>query len=299
MGIRAANTLGSPGDRRREKATPLGPHGVPRPGDIVINYSEKKIRAISEVLAPQRSATNPHLGVTDVEWQREGREINLSMQLLDMPLELGDIPEELRKSWKTPGSPFNLHGGINQGYLFELPDAAGTWIMQELALIADTSDELTNEFPHDGEDPLELVIVVGADGEITAKRRPEHARLKGYLFGNKKLNACALCGNMLPNSLLVTSHIKKRSECDLKKRADLRIAMAACALGCDAVYERGYIQVAQTGIIGIGPRAAETGHLRTYVNALVGRTVSSHTPHTSKYFEWHAQWHAHQQGAAL
>ncbi|GAA1495164.1 hypothetical protein [Paeniglutamicibacter kerguelensis] len=262
------------------------------PGDVVINYSEKKIRAVSEVLAPQRSATNPHLGLTDLEWQRDGREINLSMHLLDVPLELCDIPEELRRSWKSPGSPFNIHGGINQGYLFELSDDAGLWIMKELGLTAEPTDDLADAAPGTSDDQLELVIVVGPDGEFTTTRRPEHARLKGYLFGNTKLNACALCGNVLPNSLLVASHIKKRSECDLGERGDLRVVMAACALGCDAVYERGYIAVDQAGIIGIGPRSAETDHLRTYVNALVGKRVSSHTPHTAKYFAWHAQWHA-------
>lgn len=43
-------------------------------------------------------------------------------------------------------------------------------------------------------------------------------------------------------------------------------------------YERGYITVDMHGLVQQGPRAPETHHLQSYINDLVGRQVTAHTP---------------------
>lgn len=261
-------------------------------GDLVVNYSGGQIRAISTALTRARPAMNSYDGSTGSEWENEGREIKLKMQELDVTLPLSDIPEDLRMSWKEAGSPFNKKGGINQGYLFNLPEEAGLWLMNELNLVASTADDLLDTVPDVNDDDVDTVIVVGPDGDITVKFRAEHAQLKKYLFASKKESNCALCGKVLPTELLVTSHIKKRAECNDGERMDKRIVMAACALGCDAVYERGYIKVSQQGIIEQGHKSAPTDDLSSFVDTLVGKKVSAFAPHTAKYFAWHSKWHA-------
>ncbi|MET3945797.1 hypothetical protein ABIB49_000472 [Arthrobacter sp. UYCu512] len=263
-----------------------------QPGDVIVNYADMQIRAISTALTDARPAANPHVGLTELEWEKDGREIKLRMQELEVPMHLSDVPEALRKSWKSYGSPFNIKGGVNQGYLFELPEEAGLWIMNELSLVAEAGDDLSDVIPDAGESETDAVIVVGPDGEVVVKFRAEHGQLKKHLFGGKKESECALCGKLLPRGLLVTSHIKKRAECNPGERMDKRVVMAACALGCDAVYERGYIKVSPAGVIEIGPRISATEHLSAFVNDLVGKKVSAFTPHTAKYFAWHAKWHA-------
>lgn len=276
--------------------------GQVQPGDVIVNYADMQIRAISTALTAARPAANPHLGLTELEWQKDGREVKLRLQELEVPMHLKDIPEPLRKRWKSYGSPFNVRGGVNQGYLFELTDEAGFWIMNELSLVAEAGDDLSDMVPDAGENEADAVIVVGPDGEVVVKYRAEHRQLKKHLFGGKKESHCALCGKLLPRGLLVTAHIKKRAECSMGERMDRRVVMAACSLGCDAVYERGYIKVGPTGVIEIGPRVAATEHLAQFVTNLVGRNVSVFTPHTAKYFAWHAKWHtakAHPEDASL
>lgn len=261
------------------------------PGDVIVNYADMQIRAISTALTGTRPAANPHVGLTELEWEKDGREVKLRMQELEVPMHLSDIPVALRKGWKSYGSPFNINGGVNQGYLFELPDEAGLWIMNELSLVAEAGDDLSDIVPDAGENEADAVIVVGPDGEVVVKFRAEHGQLKKHLFDGKNESECALCGKMLPKGLLVTSHIKKRAECNAGERMDKRVVMAACALGCDAVYERGYIKVSPAGVIEIGPRVATTEHLSAFVTDLVGKRVSAFTPQTAKYFAWHAKWH--------
>lgn len=265
------------------------------PGDIVFNYADSHIRALSEVLSPARRASKPYKNLASDAWGEAGREVSLRMHPLESPLNLQEIPLELRKAWKQKGSPFNKHGGINQAYLLELPTDAGCWIMDHLGLAGTTSDASIGSAPdNDSDENDELFIVVGPDGQVTAAHRPEHARLKRFLFGHNSVSCCALCGKELPISLLVASHIKKRSHSDSHERGDLHIVMAACALGCDAVYERGYITVDTHGLVQQGPRIPETNHLQSYINDLLERQVTAHTPRTAKYFEWHRDWHHHQ-----
>ena len=47
---------------------------------------------------------------------------------------------------------------------------------------------------------------------------------------------------------LVAAHIKKRSVCTDAEKRDLKyVAMSACKFGCDELFERGYIAVADDG----------------------------------------------------
>lgn len=262
-----------------------------QPGDVIVNYAHMQIRAISTALTNAHPAVNPHVGNTEWDWEKDGREVKLRVQELEVPLGLEEIPQTLRQGWKALGSPFNVNGGINQGYLFELPEDAGLWIMNELSLVAEDDEDLLDAAPDDGENNTDAVLDVGPDGEITVKFRAEHGQLKRYLFGNQTEVHCALCSKLLPRELLITSHIKKRAECNHSERMDTKVVMAACALGCDAVYERGYIVVSPTGVIESGPRATTTEHLSAFVTDLIGKKVQAFTPHTAKYFAWHAKWH--------
>jgi hypothetical protein len=52
------------------------------------------------------------------------------------------------------------------------------------------------------------------DREISTIARLEARYLRQQLLGNVKAFPCAICGRTLPVALLVTAHIKTRSECN-------------------------------------------------------------------------------------
>lgn len=59
--------------------------------------------------------------------------------------------------------------------------------------------------------------------------------------------------------------------------------MLACALGCDALYEWGYVVVDSTGTIIRGPAAA-TDDLEVAIAPLLGRQCSAHNEATEPWF---------------
>lgn len=76
----------------------------------------------------------------------------------------------------------------------------------------------------------------------TVLGRGEQSILRRRLLGNAEVAECALCGRTLPTRFLITAHIKKRTLCTDSERRDLaHVAMAACTLGCDSLFEAGYV----------------------------------------------------------
>jgi hypothetical protein len=124
---------------------------------------------------------------------------------------------------------------------------------------------------------------------IAAIRR-EQTYLRQHLFRGKVKERCSVCGEELPVDLLVASHIKKRSECSLKERLDFRhIVTPMCLLGCDALYERGYVVVNEKGIIAKGRVEVLSSDLKRHLEAIEGRKCDHWTNSSTPYFEWHRQ----------
>ncbi|MEV6161513.1 hypothetical protein AB0L71_06245 [Streptomyces sp. NPDC052052] len=134
--------------------------------------------------------------------------------------------------------------------------------------------------------------VAAYDGELERKatraQRGEQAALKRRLLPGLT-GECALCGRELPGTFLIGAHIKKRAMCTDDEKRDLtNIAMLACTLGCDALYEHGYVTVAEGGGIQVSPLAAVIPEIDTHIQErLTGRTVTWWTPQRERYYQWH------------
>jgi len=125
------------------------------------------------------------------------------------------------------------------------------------------------------------------DGLTSAFSRIEQGYLRESLFGSAARFSCALCGALLPRELLVAAHIKKRSVRSPSERRDAaNIVMAACNVGCDVLFERGFISVDTTGRV---VSAGKTGGsvLADRLDALNGRACSAFTAESGGYFLWH------------
>ncbi|MEU3533620.1 hypothetical protein AB0E70_18775 [Streptomyces murinus] len=138
----------------------------------------------------------------------------------------------------------------------------------------------------------EEAAVASFDGELerTAQRaqRGEQAALKRHLLKGAT-GECALCGRDLPSTFLIAAHIKKRAMCTDDEKRDLaNIAMLACTLGCDAVYEHGYVTVAAKGAIQVSSLAKEVPEVATYIREkLASRIVTCWSPSREPYYQWH------------
>lgn len=131
------------------------------------------------------------------------------------------------------------------------------------------------------------------DTPTVSASRIEQAFLRSRLFGSSPRGTCCICGEEYPTDLLVAAHFKKRSHCLLEAQLDFdHIAGAMCLIGCDALYERGYICVDGTGQVQIGPVSLPANGLSTVLQRLVAKPCGRWNADTEKYFGWHRSFHS-------
>lgn len=129
------------------------------------------------------------------------------------------------------------------------------------------------------------------DGELDQRARTlvrkEQQRLRAAKFGNAQRLQCALCQRMLPARIVHTAHIKRRRDCNIHERRDLANVMAACVLGCDALFEYGYLYVQDDDTIAASAAAQADPQLRQVTAELVGRSCTAFDDNSRPYFAWH------------
>jgi len=121
----------------------------------------------------------------------------------------------------------------------------------------------------------------------SAKGRIEQAFLRNALLAGDHQGRCSICGDLLPRALLVAAHIKPRAVCSHSERLDQKVAFLLCLLGCDALYERGFISVGDRGEVLTCRLGSVPNALRVHLKRLRGGRCSAWNPLAQKYFEWH------------
>lgn len=122
--------------------------------------------------------------------------------------------------------------------------------------------------------------------QANARVRLEQSMLRGLLLQEADSPMCGICGRVLPPELLVAAHIKRRADCTRGEKGDPAIAMLMCSLGCDALFENGYVSVVDGRVVSHA-RAEDTEDLRSVLAELDGRASEYWTPERQKYFRWH------------
>jgi hypothetical protein len=125
------------------------------------------------------------------------------------------------------------------------------------------------------------------DAVSTALVRKEQGYLRDKLLGSAPTGQCGICGKDLPAKFLVAAHIKKRAKCTDQEKADIpSIAMPMCLMGCDALYEAGYLT-----IDGGHVQVTQVTHpaLTETLQSLAGNSCLYWSSKREKYFRWHKQ----------
>jgi hypothetical protein len=150
---------------------------------------------------------------------------------------------------------------------------------------------------------LEAMGSTDAAGAVRAVRREQSLLRDALGIGQRAgddLVRCGLCGRHLPRGLVVAAHVKPRSECTEEERRDVpNVVMAACLLGCDALYEAGYLTVDSRGRVVTARRGLRTSPLIEALRGLEGRAAPAWTPGRECYFEWHRTHRFREQAARL
>ncbi|MBB2900488.1 hypothetical protein FHR75_001276 [Kineococcus radiotolerans] len=195
--------------------------------------------------------------------------------------------DELR-NFDLPYAEFNKMVGykstnIVQGFaVLDEPKSAA--LFDQLSLDSDTYPAV----PSSG-DLQKRLTALGDETErqVAAAQRLEQGLLRHWLLPDAS-GVCALCGRDFPAQLLIAAHIKKRAACTNQERMNMpAIAMLACKLGCDSLFEAGHISVDANGSVIVSSLAHEPGAAGEYLKSFAGKSSPAWNADRATYFEWH------------
>lgn len=141
----------------------------------------------------------------------------------------------------------------------------------------------------DDEDPADRILDLPAslDLRVQTLARFEQKKLRREMLKGRTEVACDLCQTTLPKRLVHTAHIKRRSVSSHLECSDLNNLMFACVLGCDSLFEHGYVYVDTDGAI--KPTAeGESTWLSQAVQRL-GGSCSAFSEKNAPYYAWHRE----------
>ncbi|MGO2541323.1 MAG: hypothetical protein ACTH8J_09260 [Specibacter sp.] len=248
-----------------------------RKGDVVFNYFGPYVRAVSVVSETWEDSPRPEGYEQQVDEPGQGWLVRT--QPLAQNLQLHRERAADITAVGEPG-PFNAAGKPQQRYLSALTAEEGQELLAEAGVTAPQSSATSlrglpgSTWGADEPDEKTLTTI-----------RLEQAHLRKNLLRGRMTAPCAICGEHYPARLLIAGHIKPRTRSNDEERMDFEHnAMLTCALGCDALYEWGYVVVDAKGRIKAG-QPAETPRIEAAVEALVGRNCTAFDEHTAAAFE--------------
>jgi hypothetical protein len=188
---------------------------------------------------------------------------------------------------------FNAAAGYKETFIVQgfnvLSPEHSERILEELGLDSGIGATL----PSDADIEAAKAALQAMDGELdadtSARRRKEQTHLRTILLGKKQTECCSICGRTLPVDLLVIGHIRKRHSCPQDIKKDLANVMPVCLLGCDVLFENGYIYVDTDGNIQAAAHVSKVPELQLAAKMVVGLKCRAWRTDSEPYFAWHRQ----------
>ncbi len=142
-------------------------------------------------------------------------------------------------------------------------------------------------------DMLTEGVVAAGDVYRLAKFRQEQGQLRAKMLAGRLSVSCCICGKEYPATAITTAHIKKRSECTQREREHVQVVTPMCYLGCDFLYEQGYVYVDQGGKVRRNTAKATdpASQLHARIAEVEGNDCLEFTEHNARYYEWHQKFH--------
>ena len=149
--------------------------------------------------------------------------------------------------------------------------------------------ELGKSYDDNFEEHYSLRLEQVGETDSTSKKghsRKEQAILRALLFKNSDSSQCALCNKVLPAEIMIAAHIKPRNKCSTKERKDPNVAMPVCKIGCDDLYERGYLIVDDDGRLKKNESKSIPTELDSFMLQYQEKICTHFNQNTREYFRY-------------
>lgn len=98
-------------------------------GDIIFSIYKRKLMSVNIAKSNCIDANRPQ-ALEDIDlWEKEGWLVKVEYNTLENPLNIDDNIEQILKLCPSKYSPFNKQGRGNEGYLFEISDELGHYLL--------------------------------------------------------------------------------------------------------------------------------------------------------------------------
>ncbi|MFE5595708.1 hypothetical protein [Streptomyces sp. NPDC056549] len=217
--------------------------------------------------------SRPLFQATDLVWPDDTYPERIGIDVLDEEINVtgaslgADAMEALRLSANKQGAAVVTAGVSSVASL-----------VTELPPVRDQR-EPAGDLDHDGDTNAVAQVLI----------RREQQKLRRALIGSRTTTTCGFCGRTFPSRLIRAAHIKRRSQATRQERLNMSNVIPACLMGCDELFEHGYIYVEGDGTIAASLSSSATSDLKQIAEALVGRTVGDFGTHRAEFFRWHRE----------
>lgn len=249
-----------------------------RPGDVVFHYDGPALRAVSVASTQSQPCTRPDgYPKPSAEYPDDGWLVQVEPVVDGLYLHRDRLTEILPHGLR---GPLDRTGSPAQKYLSPIDDTVGSAILTELDTVVPPTPMTRNAETETAPGGGKTDVLIQASGRV------EQRGLRAYLLASNKPPSCGLCGRILPERLLVAGHIKPRSQCSETERWNYAsVAFLTCLLGCDVLFEHGYLTVDDTGTITAGRPATDA--LVPDLDCLIGTPCPAYAADRAPAFAHH------------
>jgi hypothetical protein len=145
------------------------------------------------------------------------------------------------------------------------------------------SAEVAVENSHEITPDRLLAGLDGLNGQALTLVRREQSKLRKDKLKGATIALCTLCGRALPVGLLRLAHIKRRAVCTPQECRNPHNTMLACTLGCDELFERGYIGVAAGRVIASSESSGWTESVHAVIKPMLDADVTAYLAGQEKF----------------
>lgn len=251
-----------------------------RVGDVVFHHQASYLRAVSIVAEEWQDHSRPAEYVKRVGEGEEGWLVRVRPIATGLKLHFRRVGELIRLS---NGGPLNINSEPSQKYLSPLSREEGQKLLAELDVSPPDEGFMGRPIDSWGGEETDTVKL--------ATLRAEQSELRRHLLDGRFTAECSICGRAFPARLLIAGHIKPRSICTEEERKDFgSVAMLICNLGCDALFEWGYLIVDASGTVRAG-KSPETAGVKEAVLEVAGNDCLAFNVRTASTFAAHSHLH--------
>ncbi|CEG21491.1 hypothetical protein BN1080_00402 [Planococcus massiliensis] len=253
-----------------------------RPGDIIFSMFRQHLVSVNLAKEQAIEAPNPFLN-HETTWERTGWLVKAEYNELPNPVSIKEHREDILKLCPPKYSPFTRTGGGTQGYLFEIDETFGEYLLSLARKNNYLSVKEINE--EEFKEIKEIEDLLDQTRDQTENERIVKGRIGQGLFKQKLLSRsseCEICGLDI-SSLLIASHCKPWSQSDNYERLDADNGLLLCA-NHDGVFDKGLISFSSDGQILISSKVEQKNYPLLNLNQQIRINI---TANQKVYLEWH------------